>query len=85
MQAVASVAMAVVGAASVHADAPASAAWLCLALVDVHAVVVLRVRPVAGVAMAGIAGGALDALSVSTDVLVQPALICLCDLSRGDL
>lgn len=43
-----------------------------------HAVVVLRVRPVARVAMAGVAGGALDALSVATDVLVQSALVCLC-------
>lgn len=43
-----------------------------------HAVVVLRVRPVAGVAMAGVAGGALDALPVATDVLVEPTLVCLC-------
>lgn len=42
-----------------------------------HAVVVLRVRPVARVANAGVAGGALDALSVAADVLVQSALICL--------
>lgn len=43
-----------------------------------HAVVVLRVRPVARVAMAGVAGGALDALPVAADVLVQPALLGLC-------
>lgn len=43
-----------------------------------HAVVVLRVRPVARVAMAGVAGGALDALPVATDVLVEPTLVCLC-------
>lgn len=48
-----------------------------------HAVVVLRVRPVARVAMAGVAGGALDALSVTTDVLVQSALICLCRRVEG--
>lgn len=85
VQAVAAVAVAVVRASGVHADAPASAARFSLALVHVHAVVVLRVRPVARVAMAGVAGGTLDALSVATDVLVQSALICLCDLSRGDL
>lgn len=43
-----------------------------------HAVVVLRVRPVARVAMAGVTGGTLDALPVATDVLVEPTLVCLC-------
>lgn len=42
-----------------------------------HAVAVLRVRPVAGVAVAGVVGGARDALSVATDVLVQSALVGL--------
>lgn len=49
-----------------------------------HAVVVLRMRPVARVAMAGVAGGALDALSVATDVLVQSALVCFCGPGLGD-
>lgn len=42
-----------------------------------HAVAVLRVRPVARIAMAGVVRGTRDALSVATDVLVQAALVCL--------
>lgn len=42
-----------------------------------HAVAVLRMRPVAGIAMAGIVRGPRDALSVATDVLVQSALVRL--------
>lgn len=83
VQAVASVAVAVVGTAGVHADAPPGAARLRLAFVHVHAIAVLRMRPVAGIAMAGIVRGSRDALSVATDVLVQSALVRLCDLSRA--
>lgn len=42
-----------------------------------HAVAVLRVRPVARIAMARVVRGARDALAVATDVLVQSALVCL--------
>lgn len=48
-----------------------------------HAVAVLRVRPVARVAVAGVVRGARDALSVATDVLVQSALVCLCEQRPG--
>lgn len=48
-----------------------------------HAVAVLRVRSVAGIAVTGVVRGARDALSVATDVLVQTALVCLWEAERG--
>lgn len=49
-----------------------------------HAVAVLRVRSVAGIAVTGVVRGARDALSVATDVLVQAALICLWEAGEGE-
>lgn len=48
-----------------------------------HAVAVLRVRSVAGIAVTGVVRGARDALSVATDVLVQTALVCLWEAGGG--